>query len=359
MAENENGTQMYLRMTKLLGNQDQDLKNTLRIISDEQPQIASFFLTILESRGRHYENKVDRHKQLRILVNLFHSHPDILTAVVNIVEKEFFEQGDEYKRGMISGKLFELFAAAEFRLEKLDALDSLEDAAEKEEKREALEYRLKVAEELLLLWQNPIKYGVPLRLKNPDLAYVLISGAGNVRFEVLGEAKLGMLDYRAYAQLLDSGFKEALRTLINWLNSDAGKNHRSVLADKGLYNLSKVETVSMSETMLVHLVVPANRRVHERQGAITPDLAFSLINTKKFEQQSMDKKFRYIFIGNGYKFATYQDFIALLCDETQIQYKRSHFSTEEVWALTDVLFKEYQAKQQQTGTPAIPSTQQA
>lgn len=356
MFSNEYEKSTFQRLLEALGDSEEGFSDSLKIICREQPRIAEFFLTVVEAKPAHFENKVDRKKQLRILVSLFHTHPDVLDAITNDIDEQFTVEDENVQRGMIAGKLFELLAASEFRLDTFDTLDTLvlEDT---EGERQKIEYRLKIAEELVLLWHNTEKYGIPLRLRNPDLAYIKLTDSGDVHIEALGEAKLGLLDFRAYAQLLDSGFKQALNTLINWLNSPAGKAFKPKLAEQGLYHLSRAEELSVDQELFVHLVLPSDRKSPEREGPISPQFATTLVNKYKFKEQRMSHIFNYIFKANGNKPIEFEDFFTLLCDETKIKYKRSQFSTEEVWAVTKMLFDEYQASTLQNDDPTPPTQQ--
>ncbi len=317
---------------------DDNIKEKLAIIAEQKPEIAKYFLVLLRTKNEHYQGNVDRLKQLRILVNLLHDDPNIFrTLFGKSLNSGVIKDG---AKGDITGMLFERLAAAEFRLEKLDAVDQLELPSSNENQSEQLKLRLKIASELVRVWQNPDWYGFGKKLKNPDLAYIQITDQGTVVIEALGEVKLGDLDYRCYTQLVDSGFKDALNTLLQELNGPNSEHYKQNLLKKGLVHLANAGEIKVDDNLVIHLVTTSNRPLAKRGGRISRFLAKNLINTRKFKSQQFRSKIEGQLQAGESPTVDEETFIKLLMDESKVQIRRSNFSHNEVMALYDHMAEE-------------------
>jgi len=122
--------------------------------------------------------------------------------------------------------------------------------------------------ELLSLLQDPDRYGLfekMGRIRNPDLAYVELNDTGRIVIKGVGEAKLGLLNERAFRQL--DSFEDSSKTLKNTVNS---LKHAKKMKRMGFDGLAKRKEqmeesgesgpfVDIDDAFKVTLIVPSDR----------------------------------------------------------------------------------------------------
>lgn len=248
--------------------------------------------------GGHVESGYtpDRDRQRAVLFNLPENLVEQLRGHLHAAYKEFeffkekrAQSNEKFDdRAIIAGELFELLVENDSGLNK----------------------RSKVSEEFLALMHDPKRFrlGQELgHLRNPDYATFQEK---SFSITSIGEAKLGLLGYRAYQQLSERGFVLGISTAVDLLNNSGN------LKEFGLTNLASViqegHQLQVDEEFKQVLVVPANRNI----GVV--DI---LINSRDF-RSSRD----------------YDLFAELLEDGQKVEIKKASFSVAEVNALVDFLF---------------------
>lgn len=200
-----------------------------------------------------------------------------------------------FDEGMVlRGKLFELLIEADPELARPTAL----------------------TREILDLAHNPSSFGLDDKLglyRNPDLAFVIMREGDSLMVEGVGEAKLGLLNERAFKQLSASGFRRGMGALIACVNglSDPSKyglvelgKHRQRLKDGGTL-------ITLDPAFRQVLIVPANRDTSD---------AAALIKRSDFDEEE-----------------DFKEFAELLSDPTKVEVKTAAFSAGEVAAMAKYL----------------------
>ena len=169
--------------------------------------------------------------------------------------------------------------------------------------------------ELLALAHNPDQFGLGGLLgyyRNPDMAFILTKLGDSTVVEGIGEAKLGTLNRRAYAQLADTGFARGVRalvTVVNSLETPEAFGLVEVAKAKKLAGDAPILTIAPEFSQL--LVVPANRNLAQLS---------KLINYADFKNPTERK-----------------ELLQLLRDPKRVTIQKAAFSGAEVGAITSKL----------------------
>ncbi len=169
--------------------------------------------------------------------------------------------------------------------------------------------------ELLALAHNPDQFGLGGLLgyyRNPDMAFILTKLGDSTVVEGIGEAKLGTLNRRAFAQLSDTGFARGVRalvTVVNSLETPEAFGLVEVAKAKKLAGEAPILTIAPEFSQL--LVVPANRNLSQPS---------KLINYADFKNPTERK-----------------ELLQLLKDPKRVTIQKAAFSGAEVRAITDAL----------------------
>lgn len=158
--------------------------------------------------------------------------------------------------------------------------------------------------ELLALAHNPSKFGLQDILgqyRNPDMAFIVTQIDDHAVIAGIGEAKLGLLNTRAYKQLSETGFARGVAALVEVVNSLPDP------ASYGLVEVAKAGPLTIAPDFSQLLVVPANRKVEWKS---------KLVNYRDFPDP-VERKEMY----------------ALLGDPDRVTIKKAAFSTAEVGAV--------------------------
>lgn len=180
-------------------------------------------------------------------------------------------------------------------------------------RKEKLESKSSLANEMLALAHDPERFDLEDFLgmwKNPDLAIIKITDSGFV-IEAIGEAKLGLLDRRAFDQLKKWGFWEGLSETVRILN------HIDNLSKCGLKEIGQRKgkgEILIAPSFKQHVFIPANRNSEDIR---------SLIDQQK----------------GGLSEEETERFIGLLENKKLISIEKSVFSTHDVVAMAEVLLK--------------------
>jgi hypothetical protein len=171
--------------------------------------------------------------------------------------------------------------------------------------------------ELLALAHNPDAFGLGGVLgyyRNPDMAFILTKSGDSTVVEGIGEAKLGTLNRRAYAQLSDTGFARGVKALVMVVNAlkDPEKfGLVEVAKAKRLAGSAPILTIAPEFSQL--LVVPANRNLAQPS---------KLINYKDFSDPTER-----------------QGLLTLLKDSSKVMIQKAAFSAGEVAAMSQTLHR--------------------
>lgn len=169
--------------------------------------------------------------------------------------------------------------------------------------------------ELLALAHNPDKFGLQGILgyyRNPDMAFIVMQMRDSTVIEGIGEAKLGLINDRAYKQLSETGFArgvEALVSVVNTLQDPARYGLVEVARVREQQGEGPILTISPEFNQL--LVVPANRKVEWKS---------KLINYRDFRDP-----------------AKREDVLELLGDPERVIVRKAAFSAAEVIAISRIL----------------------
>lgn len=169
--------------------------------------------------------------------------------------------------------------------------------------------------ELLALAHNPDQFGLGGLLgyyRNPDMAFILTKLGDSTVVEGIGEAKLGTLNRRAFAQLSDTGFARGVRALVTVVNSLENPEIFGlveVAKAKKLAGNAPILTIAPEFSQL--LVVPANRNLSQPS---------KLINYTDFRNPAERK-----------------ELLNLLRDPKRVTIQKAAFSGAEVRSITDAL----------------------
>jgi hypothetical protein len=211
------------------------------------------------------------------------------------------ERGKEVKRSaeeqVVRGELFE----------RLVVLQYGRAGAEAQDPRFAEE----LSQELVQLMHTPERFALGPQIghiRNPDLAFFKINDQGKVEIEAAGEAKLGLLGYRA-ADQIGRGFQAGVQKMVQAVNQvekpeDSGL--RAVAQSR-----ARGEDLGVSENLKVKLIVPADRNLEKKE---------SLVNQRDFHRKE-----------------DYTRLVELLQNESETEILKSAFSRQEVAAMAGYL----------------------
>jgi len=164
--------------------------------------------------------------------------------------------------------------------------------------------------ELLRLLHDPSQFGLEdlWQGQNPDLAFVKMDERG-ITVEAVGEAKsVRKLDRRCARQLSSSGIEATLRRTVDWLNQN-----RSRLKTIGLNALSKTKgNFKIADDFVQILVVPKD---------MDTSTTASMVNQDSFADYPEE----------------YEKFARLISEGERVVVRKSVFTTDELWEMTDVL----------------------
>jgi len=209
------------------------------------------------------------------------------------------DNGEEPKeldlRRVIKGRLFEMIAQSEENIER---------------NREGFGETTLQERELLRLLHSPSSFGLQdlWQGKNPDLAFVKMDENG-ITVEAVGEAKsVKKLDRRCASQLSSSGIEATLRRTVDWLN-----RNRSRLKTVGLTALSKTKgDFKIADDFVQVLVVPKDMDTTTTAAMVNPD---------SFADYPGE----------------YEAFARLISEGERVVVRKSVFTTNELWEMTDRL----------------------
>ena len=238
---------------------------------------------------------------------------------------EKFKFSDKEKTGVLAGEVFEELVRTEFKMNEFARVQN------DPEKKDAFITQLRLARELMRVWQYPEKFGIDVNWRNPDAAFFEINDEGKVVIKSVGEVKAGSLDARAYEQLKSTGIQNQLKEVLHVLkNKDA-----TWFKQKKLPELEAVcQNLSIADDFKIQLFVPRNREVSA--SGITYEEAERLT-----KQNYRD---RTMVAGKSTQPVTIHAMAYELSESKRISVQKSLFSQRELGVLTEFLFKKIQAE---------------
>jgi len=270
---------------------------------------------------------------------MFHPQKSVTNAVRNnftqakrfrVLKGEFFE---ELVR--TENKMYELqLVRATEEERKKRSVQLTEDDVEAREKlkqqsiedKEKFAKKLKLTRQLLKVWQYPDLFGLPNRWNNPDSAFFEIEDDGSIVIKAVGEAKSGMLNSRAYGQLIYEGIQKQLHEVTDTLKSKDPNWFKK-------YDLEllgeNIDMLHVANDFKIRLIIPRNKKV---AGTVpTRKEAEALI---KSDWRNRD----FVFGSTTENPVKVTSFIDLLADSGRITIQKSQFSKKELDAMSELLY---------------------
>lgn len=251
-------------------------------------------------RSENYTPNLDA--QRTVLNNLPENLVELLHGHLHVAQKEQNYFDTLHKRPLeivddktvVCGELFELLVESQY-----------------------LKQEAAVVDELLAFFHDPARFELNKLLghvRNPDLAYVHYdSNAERFVIDAAGEAKLGLLNKRAFSQLKE--FEEKFKRVAQILNLD-----ELDLEAHGLEALSEFQgSISISKAFKRILFVPANRDAADIDSLIRSD-----------PQEFTDDE--------------YEEFYSMLDNTNFVDIQKSVFSTQEVSKMAEVLVQKIKSQ---------------
>lgn len=271
----------------------------------------------------------DRYEQLKIFLYLPKKFQKMLADhLVKSLERDtYFKEKSAIRQtisdtftshkmgGILAGEFFEELVRTETKMKELEA--------ETEEGKKEVFKKLRMARELMRVWQYPQEFGIDTHWRNPDAAFFEIEDDGTIVIKAVGEVKAGDLDARAYYQLQKTGIEQQLHEVISFLKA----RDTQWFTDNKLPHLQEaIPHLHVSSDFKIRLIVPRNRDITE--GGITEQQAEQLIKHRGGDVIG-DSRFLTVRI---------EEFTHLLARSGRITLQKSLFSQRELRAMTNLLY---------------------
>lgn len=285
------------------------------------------FKSVIETNDQ--SGDPDRYEQLKVFLYLPKRFQEMLaTHLVKSIERDrYFQEKKGVNRaithtfvptnqgGVLAGEFFEELVRTENKMKELES--------ESEEGKKEVFKKLRMARELMRVWQYPEQYGIGTHWRNADAAFFEIEDDGTIVIKAVGEVKATDLDLRAYKQLQRDGIEQQLGEVISFLKAQ----DKQWFIDRKLPHLSEaIAHLHVSSDFKIRLIVPRNRNISE--DGITEQQAEQLVKHRGGKVLG-DARLGQVSV---------EEFTHLLTRSGRISLQKSLFSQKELGAMTNLLF---------------------